>query len=270
MHTPSRCYIAHLQALCTLFDEGTLEEWIKFQRRLQAVLNEKNIMQGPASCAVAKTLFKGDALTVFERAVINHSNQTLPHFKICLDDVAEHVFPEKAGQAQKRYMQRNLQLGREMTDFPAHNRNCIQPLNKDKLLDILEYGVPVPWHIEFTVKGFDPVDQGLRKSVEFCTCLELCEPIMDKPKDKKSPKSENAGKRKADTPTRPAGKKKFYCNMHGLNKTHGTEDCFDLKWHAKCTKTNTTQNEADKVTSKDLNAFVNAKVTVAFNKAKKI
>eukprot|EP00957_Ditylum_brightwellii_P010458 791466-Ditylum_brightwellii.AAC.1 len=86
----------------------------------------------------------------------------MPHFELCLDDVAEHVFPEKAGQTQKHYMRRNLQRAKGMTvkewvakvsklngylkDFPAHNGNRIQPLNGDKLLDILEYGVPALWH----------------------------------------------------------------------------------------------------------------------------
>eukprot|EP00957_Ditylum_brightwellii_P115458 8806535-Ditylum_brightwellii.AAC.1 len=96
---------------------------------------------------------------VFEQAEIDHNNQTVPHFKLCLDDVAEHIFPEKAEQIQKHYMQRNLHLGGGMTvkewvaqlselnrylkDFPAHNRNRMQPLDDDKLLDILENRVPV-------------------------------------------------------------------------------------------------------------------------------
>eukprot|EP00957_Ditylum_brightwellii_P207593 15353650-Ditylum_brightwellii.AAC.1 len=57
--------------------------------------------------------------------------------------------------------------------------------------------------------------------------------------------------------------------MHGRNKTHDTKDCFELKQQAKRAKTNTTQNEADKVTYKDLNTFIIAKVTAAFNKDKK-
>eukprot|EP00957_Ditylum_brightwellii_P127282 9704773-Ditylum_brightwellii.AAC.1 len=72
-------------------------------------------MQGPASYAVAKTLLKGDALTVFEQSEIAHGNQTVPLFELCLDDVAEHVFPEKAGQIQKRYMQRNIRYGKDNT-----------------------------------------------------------------------------------------------------------------------------------------------------------
>eukprot|EP00957_Ditylum_brightwellii_P100578 7666435-Ditylum_brightwellii.AAC.1 len=125
-----KCRHYHMYKLCTtpadatspiyklsvpFFDDGTPEVWIKFRRGLQAVLKGQNVTQGPASYAVAKTLLKGDALTVFEQAEIHHSNETVPHFKLCLDYVAEHVFPEKSGQTQKHYMWRNLRLGRGMT-----------------------------------------------------------------------------------------------------------------------------------------------------------
>eukprot|EP00957_Ditylum_brightwellii_P157120 11958296-Ditylum_brightwellii.AAC.1 len=136
------------------------------------------MMQGPASYAVAKTLLKGDALTVFKQAKTSHGNQTVPHFELCLDDVAANVFPEKTRQTQKRYMQRNIRYSRDTTvkewvaqvlelngylkDFPATNGNTTQPLDKDELLDILEYRVPMSWCREFTVQGFDPVDQRLQ------------------------------------------------------------------------------------------------------------
>eukprot|EP00957_Ditylum_brightwellii_P195536 14899099-Ditylum_brightwellii.AAC.1 len=223
-------------------------------------------MQGPPSYAVAKALPKSNALTVFEQAENTHGNQTLQNFDLCLDDVAKHAFPEKAGQTQKRYIRRHICFGRRITakewvaqvlelngylkDFPAHNRNAIQPLDKDELLDILEYGVPASWYRELTVQGFDPVDQGLQNYVEFCTRLESCEPSKDKPKGENPSKSKNAGKHKAEvstTPTTtPAGKKKFYCNMHGCNRTHNTEDCFELNWHAKWAKPNTNHAKADK------------------------
>eukprot|EP00957_Ditylum_brightwellii_P208004 15355479-Ditylum_brightwellii.AAC.1 len=57
--------------------------------------------------------------------------------------------------------------------------------------------------------------------------------------------------------------------MHGPIRTHNTKDCFELKRRAKRTKADTTRCGVDKVTYKDLNAFVNAKVTTALNKAKK-
>eukprot|EP00957_Ditylum_brightwellii_P056777 4303158-Ditylum_brightwellii.AAC.1 len=112
---PRRCDFIHLQALCTFFDKGTPEEWIKFHCRLQAVLKGQNITQGPPSYIVAKTLLKGNALTVFEQAEITHENQTVTNFELYLDDVAKHVLPEKAGQTQKHYMQRNICYGRGIT-----------------------------------------------------------------------------------------------------------------------------------------------------------
>eukprot|EP00957_Ditylum_brightwellii_P205314 15343334-Ditylum_brightwellii.AAC.1 len=43
---------------------------------------------------------KGNALTVYEQAGIDHGTQTMPHLKLCLDNVAEDMFPKKAGQTQ--------------------------------------------------------------------------------------------------------------------------------------------------------------------------
>eukprot|EP00957_Ditylum_brightwellii_P144078 10977936-Ditylum_brightwellii.AAC.1 len=102
-------------------------------------------MQRPASYMVAKTLLKSDAISVFEQAKITLGNQTALHFNECLDDVAGNVFPEKAARVQE--------LNGYLKDFLVH---------KDELLDILKFGVPSSWCREFTVQGFDPVDQGLR------------------------------------------------------------------------------------------------------------
>eukprot|EP00957_Ditylum_brightwellii_P024786 1873059-Ditylum_brightwellii.AAC.1 len=57
--------------------------------------------------------------------------------------------------------------------------------------------------------------------------------------------------------------------MHGPNRTHNTKDCFESKQCAKHAKADTNRGRADKVSYKDLNAFVNAKVTTTLNKAKK-
>eukprot|EP00957_Ditylum_brightwellii_P099422 7573307-Ditylum_brightwellii.AAC.1 len=78
-----------------------------------------------------------------------------------------------------------------------------QPLDADELMDILEYGVSPSWCREFTVQGFHPVDQGLRKFVEFCTRLVSCEPSKSMPKGEKPTKLKTAGKRKAEVLTTP-------------------------------------------------------------------
>eukprot|EP00957_Ditylum_brightwellii_P141432 10775210-Ditylum_brightwellii.AAC.1 len=62
----------------------------------------------------------------------------------------------------KEWVARVMELRKYLKDFPVNNRNLTQPLDTDELLDILEFGIPVRWRREFTVQGFDPVDQGLR------------------------------------------------------------------------------------------------------------
>eukprot|EP00957_Ditylum_brightwellii_P047834 3633444-Ditylum_brightwellii.AAC.1 len=149
----------------------------------------------------------------------------------------------------------------------------MQPLDKDEVLDILEFGVPASWRREFIVQGFDPVDQGLRKFVEFCTRLESCELNKDKPKVEKTGKTWGR-KHKAEVLTTPTATTtttadlKYYYKKNEPNRTHNTKDCFELKQHAKRAKADTNCGRADKVTYKDLNASVNAKVTAALNKAK--
>eukprot|EP00957_Ditylum_brightwellii_P052252 3962496-Ditylum_brightwellii.AAC.1 len=57
-----------------------------------------------------------------------------------------------------------LELNKYLKDFSAQTGNKIQPLNKDKTMDILEYGVPASCRREFTTQGLDSVDQGLKKN----------------------------------------------------------------------------------------------------------
>eukprot|EP00957_Ditylum_brightwellii_P063331 4806819-Ditylum_brightwellii.AAC.1 len=97
-----------------------------------------------------------------------------------------------------------MELNGYLNDFPAYNGNLTQPLNTDKHLDILKFGVPARWCREFTVQGFDPINQGLCKFVEFCTLLESWEPSEDKSKVEKPSKLKTSGKCKAkvlNTPT---------------------------------------------------------------------
>eukprot|EP00957_Ditylum_brightwellii_P200883 15312995-Ditylum_brightwellii.AAC.1 len=96
-----------------------------------------------------------------------------------------------------------------------------------------------------------------RRDVESLLYRDLTQWTKDKPKGKKSPKARIAGKCKADMPTKPGGEKKLYCDIHRCNKTHNTEDCFELKQRTKCTKPDKTRKDADKKQEKqvELNAF---------------
>eukprot|EP00957_Ditylum_brightwellii_P201799 15327296-Ditylum_brightwellii.AAC.1 len=51
--------------------------------------------------------------------------------------------------------------------------------------------------------------------------------------------------------------------------THDTKDCYELKQRAKRVKANPNQAKKGKIAYRELNAFVNAKVTAALKKAQK-
>eukprot|EP00957_Ditylum_brightwellii_P174307 13270838-Ditylum_brightwellii.AAC.1 len=70
--TPSDATSPIYELSVPFFNKGTPEEWIEFCCRLQAVLKGQNVTQGPPSYTVAKTLLKGNALTVFEQAENTH------------------------------------------------------------------------------------------------------------------------------------------------------------------------------------------------------
>eukprot|EP00957_Ditylum_brightwellii_P078372 5959550-Ditylum_brightwellii.AAC.1 len=57
--------------------------------------------------------------------------------------------------------------------------------------------------------------------------------------------------------------------MHRPNRTNNTKDCFELKQRDKRVKADANCGRANKVSYKDLNAFVNTKVTAALSKTKK-
>ncbi len=92
------------------FNNGSAEQRIKFWKNLEVVLKGQNVTSEPSKYTVAKTLLKGDALTVFETAETSYGTVTLVNFEKCFDDVTTHMFPKKAVQTQKRYMHQNLRL----------------------------------------------------------------------------------------------------------------------------------------------------------------
>eukprot|EP00957_Ditylum_brightwellii_P055581 4211930-Ditylum_brightwellii.AAC.1 len=58
--------------------------------------------------------------------------------------------------------------------------------------------------------------------------------------------------------------------MHRPNRTHNTKDCFELKWRTTRVKASTSRAKTDKAAYKDLNTFVNGKVTKALKSQERL
>ena len=126
---------------------------------MKAVLKGQNVTNGTSQFAVAKNLLRGDALTAFEAAESTYGTQTVQNFEKSLDDVAEHVFPEKAAQTHRRYLRylkkpsdmpvkvyvaRICELNEYLSDFPKDSvGNPPDKLENHEIMDILENGVPI-------------------------------------------------------------------------------------------------------------------------------
>lgn len=226
------------------FSSGTVEEWLMFRRDLEKVIVGQNLTGGPARYRLARTLLRGEALGVFEATSLEAA-ETTNNFKVCMDAVAQNVFPARAVLAQKRFMRRKLRkpAGTGIRDFvarlvemnnwlPKFPGADIEKLPDDELAELLEFGVPNSWQKAMVLQNFNPTIHPLADFVEFCERLERIEaqegnnPTNGGGKRKKPEQKSENGKRKN------SGGSKF-CMLHGENRTHTTEECRTLKFQAK-------------------------------------
>ena len=66
-------------------------------------------------------MFKGNALSAFKRFAADHDTETPGHLLECLNDLIEHILPNRALTYQKRAMRRFMRKPADMTikDFMA-------------------------------------------------------------------------------------------------------------------------------------------------------
>ena len=72
-------------------------------------------MSGPNQYLLARRLLQGDVLTVFEKAATAQTSEMIATFKVCLEELKKHIFPQRALANQTRYMRRFLRKPRDMT-----------------------------------------------------------------------------------------------------------------------------------------------------------
>ena len=268
------------------FSNGTPEEWIKFHKNIKQVFVGQDITTGPTQYALARSLLRGDALTIFDASDLTHGTQTVSNFALIMKDICQHVFPAKAAQVQKRYLRRYSKMPpgtktkefvariQEMNDylllFPDNNGVTPTTLNHEDLMDVLEYSLPERWRQEMIRQNFQPTEETLKSFVEFCTRLEAYDKFSHK--NNKSTKSSRHGdekeshkreKRKGSRDTRRG----FYCELHGTNKSHNTSECYSRR--AK--KQRTYKEDSKKTYAKDSNVLIAEQVKKAlkYKSAKK-
>jgi hypothetical protein len=109
------------------FNKGSCELYLITIRHLGEIIVGQNITEAPGMYALARRVFKGDALATFNASAAIAGAETIPNYHQAIGALTRHVFPCRAYATQKRYMQRFLRkpLGTPIRDFIA----CLVEMN---------------------------------------------------------------------------------------------------------------------------------------------
>jgi hypothetical protein len=174
---------------------------------------------------------------------------TPQHVTTALAAVAETVFPHRALETQKLWMNRSMFKPRAMTTrltSAAMSRiNNALPLfptgvdgskfSESELVGLLEWSLPPQWREKFDLKGYIPSAYDRARLVTECEAIERhLKPDDGNNKTTEKTKAPNKRSRGEKSNTRgdrnsSYKKTKYFCTEHGNNPTHPTSDCWTLK-----------------------------------------
>lgn len=110
------------------FKEGTPEEWLTFETKLQDVYVGQQLTTDPMQYQMARRLLQGEPLQQFNRKADILGNESVANLNECLHAVCLSVFPNAALKHQKRYMHRVIHKPKE-AEMKAYYA-CYQELNR--------------------------------------------------------------------------------------------------------------------------------------------
>jgi hypothetical protein len=230
------------------FEEGTPQEWIDLMRDVKEVWTQNSITSGNDRAATVRSLLRGDSLTAFETALedqrgggsdaVAEVSLTPEMVQEALDSVTRIVFPHRALEIQKLWMQRGMKK-----PFDLSTRNMAAAINRinnalplfpgateaskfspEDLVSLLEWSLPVAWRRKFDYDGYIPTQDSKAKLIEKCEAIERSQEESKGKKDEKKDAKAPYSKPKAD-----GAKSYHYCKVHGKNTTHDTTNCNSLK-----------------------------------------
>jgi hypothetical protein len=240
------------------FEEGTPQEWIELVWNINEIWTQNSINGPTDRTATIRSLLKGESLAAFDTALedvrVNPDPNlvalvpvNVDHIQKALDAVAETIFPHRALEIQKIWMQREMKKPYEMS---ARNTiNAITKINnslpmfplgtqeskfsEQEVIGLIEWSLPFSWRKKFDMDNYIPTQGSKAKLLDKCEAIERNEIRPEKRSDdmnnnnNKNSKFENSRGR-----DRKSGKKfnrYFFCKRCGRNPTHVTNACGYLK-----------------------------------------
>jgi len=241
------------------FEEGTPQMWIDLVKDMTEIWTQNSMAGGTDRASTARALIRGKSLTAFEAALQLartgadgiEAAITPENVATSLAAVAETVFPHRALETQKLWMNRSMFKPRAMTTrltsavmSRINNALPLFPTGVDtskftepELVGLLEWSLPPAWREKFDLKGYIPSEFSRTRLVTECEAIERhLRPDDGNSNNKttektKSPKKRGRGENSNTRGDRNSGNKKtkFFCTEHGNNPTHPTSECWTLK-----------------------------------------
>ena len=237
------------------FDEGTAQQWIDVLHDLKEIWKQNSIQEGSDQAATIRVIVKGESITAFEAALEDarldengvEQPMTEDHVQQALDAVSATVFPHRALEIQKLWMNRRMykptELSTRQTAAAINRLNNSLPLfpggsddskfTDVQVVELLEWSLPPTWRAKFDLDGYIPTLGTKSRLIEACEAIERNEVVADN-NDKKKGKQKQAEKGKNENSgsghKKGDGKHKtYFCTEHGTNSTHSTSDCWTIK-----------------------------------------
>ena len=207
------------------FEEGTPEEWLDVLLGLKEIWRQNGV-NGPSDReATVAAILKGESRTAFDAALEdaradpgNGGEQvplTIEHIEIALKAVTTVVFPHRALEIQKLWMQRSMRKPAELSTRSTaaaitkiNNSLPLFPLgtvaskfSEGEVVSLIEWSLPKSWGAAFNLKGYVPGLDTKERLIRECEALERNE-VGD---------SNNNNRAKSDE--KRNGKKKQVCKI---------------------------------------------------------
>ena len=237
------------------FDEGTPYQWIELIKDMREIWEQNGVKEATDRIATIRALVKGESATAFEAALqdvrMSEDGTELPmtneHVEKALEAVAVTVFPHRALEIQKLWMNRRMfkpielttrqtaatinRLNNSLPMFPGGTENS--KFTATEVVGLLEWSLPPQWRAKFDLDGYIPSLESITRLIEACEAIERNEDADEKETPKKGKKTKAE---KGKTENSGSGHKKgdgkhksYFCTEHGTNSTHSTSDCWTIK-----------------------------------------
>ena len=239
------------------FEEGTPQAWINLIQDVQEIWTQNSINGGQDRASTLKALLRGETLDSFETALQDARTGddrtvaplTPEMIDISIQQVAKEVFPHRAIEKQKQWMERDMRkpatlstrqtaaaITRINNSFPFFPNATEQDKYSDrKIVELLELSLPIEWQDKFNMDGYIPTDGSKKKLVEACEAIErhLSHESREPTKGNESRKAKKNSNRNSKRKRDGNNDKEFFCKIHGKNTTHNSAQCKTLQYQNK-------------------------------------